>query len=118
MVIVTSLQLAGGSNNEPGALLGQPCYGASSEHSNLSANIRRCLSAIAQAPRAAIMRRIDCRVPHVHWRALHPRLLRQESAGLAEAIRRALRARRRHSVRLFLPDATIRQQHRVAGAAA
>ena len=32
------------------------------------------------------MRRIiDRRVQHVHWRTLHPRLLRQESAGLAEA---------------------------------
>ena len=34
-------------------------------------------------------------------------------SGLAEAVRRPLRPRRRDPVRLFLPDAAIRQQHRI-----
>ena len=60
------------------------------------------------------------RSPHVHRRTLHPRLFRQDHPGLAFRICRPLRPRRRDPVRLFLPDAPIRQQHQFtrAGAAA
>ena len=51
-------------------------------------------------------KRLFLRLSHAHRRTLHPRLLRQERPGVAEAIRRPLRPRRRDPVRLFLPDAS------------